>query len=105
MLDTALEIGGDDPRAGPVDKVVARQAAHRVRADLQDRTRLIGVQCQLVDGLEELDDPGAAYQVAATALAEYRASASGRRQTPEHADLSGACSGSREHGSADTTTR
>jgi hypothetical protein len=89
MLDTALEIDGD-PHAGLVDKVVAWQAAHRVRADLQDRTRLVGVQCQLVRGLEELDDPGAAYQVAATALTEYRASRSSRRRTPERDDLSAA---------------
>ena len=89
VLDTALEIGGD-PRAGLVDKVVAWQAAHRVRADLQDRAQLAGVQCQLVHGLEDLDDPAAAYQVAATALAEYPASQPGQQQTPEHDDLSAA---------------
>ena len=89
VLDTALEIGGD-PRAGLVDKVVAWQAAHRVRADLQDRAQLLGVQCQLVHGLEDLDDPAAAYQVAAAALAEYLASEPGQRQTPEHDDLSAA---------------
>lgn len=76
MLETALEIG-EDPEAGLVDKVVAWQAAHGVRADLQHRGQLIGVQCRLVHGLEDLDDPAAAYQVAAVAteaLAEYRAS-------------------------------
>ena len=73
-----------------MDKVVAWQAAHRVRADLQDRAQLTGVQCQLVHGLEDLDDPAAAYQVAATALAEYPASQPGQQQTPEHDDLSAA---------------
>ena len=76
VLEMALEIG-EDPEAGLVDKVVAWQAAHGVRADLQHRGQLIGVQCRLVHGLEDLDDPAAAYQVAAVAteaLAEYRAS-------------------------------
>jgi tetratricopeptide (TPR) repeat protein len=86
VLDTALEIGGD-PRAGLVDKVVAWQAAHRVRTDLQDRARLAGVQRQLVHGLEDLNDPAAAYQVAETALAEYPTSQPGEHQTPEHDDL------------------
>ena len=89
VLDAAVEIGGD-PRAGLLDKVVAWQAAHRVRADLQDRTHLAGVQCQLVHGLEDLDDPTAAYQVAAAALAEYPASGPRQRQTPEQDDLSAA---------------
>jgi tetratricopeptide (TPR) repeat protein len=87
VLDTALEIGGD-PRAGLVDKVVAWQAAHRVRDDLKDRARLTGVQCQLVRGLEDLGDPAAAYQVAATALADYPASQPGEQETPEQDDLS-----------------
>ena len=77
VLDTALEIG-EDPRAGLVDKVVAWQAAHRVRADLPDRARLLGVQGQLVQGLEDLEDPAAAYQVAKTALTEYVANGPGR---------------------------
>jgi hypothetical protein len=89
VLDAALEIGRD-PRAGLVDKVVAWQEAHRVRADLEDRTRLMGVQCHLVQGLEDLGDLAAAYQVAATALAEYPASQSGEQQTPEQDDLSAA---------------
>ena len=86
VLDTALEISGD-PRAGLVDKVVAWQAAHWVRADLQDRAPLLDVQCQLVHGLEDLDDPAAAYEVAAAALAEYPASRPAEHQTPEHDDL------------------
>jgi hypothetical protein len=89
MLDTALEIGGD-LRAGLVDKVVAWQAAHRVRGDLQDWAQLPGVQCQLVHGLEDLGDPAAACEVAERALAEYPASQPGRQQTPERDDLSAA---------------
>ena len=69
MLDTAVEIGAT-PEAGLVEKVVAWQAAHRVRADLQDRAQLPSVQCQLVDGLEGLGDPATAFQVAHTALAD-----------------------------------
>ena len=89
VLDTALEIGGD-PRAGLVDKVVGWQSAHHVRADLQDRTKLVGMQCQLVHGLESLNDLAAAYQVAKTALAEYRASGLGRRRTAQDSELSAA---------------
>jgi hypothetical protein len=89
MLDAALEIGAD-PRAGLVDKVVAWQAAHRVRVDLQDHARLVGVQCQLVHGLEDLGDPAAASHVAETALHKYAASLPGRPRTPEHNDLAAA---------------
>ena len=63
---------------------------HRARADLQDRTELIGLQVQLVHGLEELDDPAAAYQVAKTVLAEYPASQPGGKETPERDELSAA---------------
>ena len=89
VLDTALEIGGH-PGAGLVDKVVAWQAAHRVRADLADRAQLLGVQDRLVHGLEDLDDPAAAYQVAKTALAEYLANEPSPREAREHDDLSAA---------------
>ena len=89
MLDTALEIG-EDPGVGLVDKVVAWQAAHRVRADLQHRAQLVGLQCQLVHGLEDLYDPAAAYQMAAEALTEYLASGPDQRQTPEQDDLAAA---------------
>jgi tetratricopeptide (TPR) repeat protein len=89
VLDTALEIGRD-PNAGLVDKVVAWQAAHRVRADLQDRAQLIGVQRDLVRGLEDLNDPAAAYQIATVALAEYVANRPGEQRTSEHDDLSAA---------------
>jgi hypothetical protein len=89
VLGTAVDIGADH-RAGLVEKVVAWQAAHRVRADLQDRAPLIGMQCQLVHGLEDLGDLAAAYQVAETALREYPASQPGGQQTPERDDLSAA---------------
>ncbi len=89
VLDKAVEIGGD-PAVGLVDKVVAWQAAHRVRADLQHRGQLMGVQCQLVHGLEDLDDPAAAYQVAAAAIAEYLANGPSQRQMPEQDDLAAA---------------
>ena len=86
VLDTALDIGGD-PGAGLVDKVVAWQAVHRVRADLPDHAQLLGVQGQLVHCLEDLDDPAAAYQVAATALEEYVVNGPGQRQALEYDDL------------------
>lgn len=86
MLNTAAEVGADRD-AGIVEKVVACQAAHRVRADLQNHARLAGMQCELVRGLEDLGDQDAAFQVARTALAEYPASKLGERQTPEHDDL------------------
>ena len=89
VLDTALKIG-EVPRAGLVDKVVSWQATHRVRAHLQHRAQLMGVQCQLVQGLEDLGDPAAAYHVASTALAEYLARQPDEQQTPEHDDLSAA---------------
>jgi hypothetical protein len=89
VLGTAVDIGGD-PRAGLVEKVVAWQAAHRVRADLQNRAQLMGVQCQLVHGLEDLGDPAAAYRVAHTALAEYLDGQPGGQQAPEHDELSAA---------------
>jgi hypothetical protein len=59
-----------DASAGLVDRVVARQAAHHVRGDLADRGGLPRVQIGLIRGLEKLGDPGAAYEVAAAALAE-----------------------------------
>ena len=88
VFDTALEIDAD-PLAGLLEKVVSWQAAHRVRADLQDRTQLVPVQCQLIHGLEALNDPAAAYQVATATFAEYGASHPGQ-QAPEYDDLSAA---------------
>jgi tetratricopeptide (TPR) repeat protein len=89
VLNTALEIS-EDPEAGLVDKVVAWQTAHRVRADLQYHALLAGVQCQLVRGLEDLDDPEAAYQVAVAALAEHLGSGQGQQQTPGQDELTAA---------------
>jgi hypothetical protein len=59
-----------DPDATLVERTVARLAAHRVRADLEQRDALAGVQCLLIRGLERLGDLDAARQVAADALAE-----------------------------------
>ena len=89
VLNTAAEVGADRS-AGLVEKVVAWQAAHRVRADLQSRKHLVGAQCQLVHGLEDLGDPDAAFQIAEAALAEYPANHPGKKQTPEHDDLAAA---------------
>lgn len=54
---------------------MARQAVHRVRADLDPalRDRLPAVQRALIRGLEVLGDPGAAWQVArqAPCMARY----------------------------------
>jgi hypothetical protein len=89
VRSTAVDIGGD-PGAGLVERIVAWQAAHRVRSDLTDRAGLMGVQCQLVYGLEDLGDLTAAYQVAETALAEHFASQLSDQQTPQYDDLAAA---------------
>jgi hypothetical protein len=62
-----------DASAGLVDRVVARQAAHHVRADLTDRSGLAVMQSGLIRGLETLGDRCAAYDVATVALAELDA--------------------------------
>jgi tetratricopeptide (TPR) repeat protein len=90
VLDTAVEIG-KDPREGLIDKVVAWRAAHRIRADLQDRSLLPSVQCQLVRGLENLSDQDAAYEAAHTALADlFLGGHPGREYRQEHQELSAA---------------
>ena len=90
VLDTAVEIGRD-PQAGLVDKIIAWQAAHRVRADLQDRTQLPRVQSPLVHALEDLGDPATAYQVTKEALDEDQLNQPGSNQhTPEHDDFAAA---------------
>jgi hypothetical protein len=65
-----------------VERVVARQAVHRVRADLDDRSGLVGMQCALIRGLERLGDSAAAREVASVALAELPADGgpSGRQE-------------------------
>ncbi len=70
-----------DPGAGLADRVVARQAVHRVRADLDPalRDQLPKLQCALIRDLETLGDQDAAWQVAREALAETPAAAAGRQ--------------------------
>ena len=89
LLITATEVG-TDREAGLVEKVVAWQAVHRVRSDLQDRRDVTSVQRQLVHGLEDLGDTDAALQVAETALADLLANHPGEQQRPEHDDLAAA---------------
>ena len=71
-----------DPGAGLPDRVVARQAVHRVRADLDPslRDQLPQVQRALIRGLETLGDPETAWQVVQEALAETPAAAAGRQE-------------------------
>ena len=90
VLDTALEVDAD-PRVGLADKVVAWQAVHRVRADMQNRARLAGVQYQLIRGLEDLGDRAAAYEIAHAALTEMNLDRSPSSQDRhEHDELSAA---------------
>ena len=71
LLDEAVRLASD-PGAGPVERVIARQAVHRTRRDLDPSraSALTQVQRMLIRGLEQLADPAAAYEVAAMALAE-----------------------------------
>jgi hypothetical protein len=69
VLGGAVRLAAD-PGAGLVERVVARQAVHRVRADLDDRADLAGVQSALIRGLEKLGDLARAREVATVALAE-----------------------------------
>jgi hypothetical protein len=72
VLDEAVGVARE-PDATLVERVIARQAAHHVRGDLETRGKLTAVQCALIRGLEKLADPAAAYQVATEALAELPA--------------------------------
>ncbi|MFI5067542.1 MAG: hypothetical protein ACHP9Z_26660 [Streptosporangiales bacterium] len=67
ILDEALIIAAA-PDEGLLDRVAALQAAHRVRADLAARDRLLPAQLELVAGLEAIGDRTAASQVAIQAL-------------------------------------
>ena len=67
VLEEAVSVARD-PDATLVERVIARQAAHHVRGDLDRRGQLTTVQCALIRGLEKLGDPAAAYQVTAEAL-------------------------------------
>jgi tetratricopeptide (TPR) repeat protein len=60
-----------DSGTGLADRVVARQAVHRVRADLDPalRDQLPQIQCTLIRGLENLGDHEAAWQIAEESLA------------------------------------
>ena len=71
VIGEAVSIAAD-PEAGLVDKIVAGQAAHRVRHELDDGERgpLAGLQCELASNLEAVGDLAAAREVAAAALAE-----------------------------------
>jgi hypothetical protein len=82
VLDEAIKIAKDS-QAGLVERVIARQAAHHVRADLDDRNGLVGVQCALIRGLEKLGDAAAAYGVATEALAELPPAAQGTGERQE----------------------
>ena len=63
----------EDPDVTLVERVIAGQAAHHIRGDLDARGQLTTVQCMLIRGLEELGDPAAAFQIATAALAELPA--------------------------------
>jgi len=85
LARAALEAAGQvaaDPGAELADRVVARQAVHSVRADLDPalRGRLPLLQRALIRGLETLGDPEAAWQVARQALDEIPSDADGRQE-------------------------
>jgi hypothetical protein len=81
VLAAAGQVAADSG-AGLADRVVARQAVHRVRADLDLalRDQLPQIQCTLIRGLENLGDHAAAWQVAREALAETPAGDAGRQK-------------------------
>ena len=81
VLAAAGQVAADSG-AGLADRVVARQAVHRVRADLDPalRDRLPQIQCTLIRGLETLGDHEAAWQVAREALAETPTGDAGRQK-------------------------
>jgi tetratricopeptide (TPR) repeat protein len=81
VLEAAGRVAAD-PGAGLAERVVARQAVHRVRADLDPalRGRLPAVQRALIRSLETLSDPEAAWQVARQALAGTLSGAAGRQE-------------------------
>jgi tetratricopeptide (TPR) repeat protein len=89
VLDTAISLIAD-AGTSVIERVVAAQAAHRVRGDLEDRSGLAAVQCELVEGLEALDDFTAADDVAGTALAEYIDDYGGDRADVEQGKLAAA---------------
>ena len=80
VLAAAGQVAADSG-AGLADRVVARQAVHCVRADLDPalRDQLPQIQCALIRGLEKLGDHEAAWQVAREALAGTPAGDAGRQ--------------------------
>jgi tetratricopeptide (TPR) repeat protein len=74
----------NDSDATLIDRTVARLAVHRIRADLDPSADLTRVQCLLIRGLEQLGDREAAYQIAASALAELPRD---EQTTTQRADL------------------
>jgi Tetratricopeptide repeat len=72
VLDEADSVARD-PDATLVERVIARQAAHHIRDDLDASSKLTRVQCALIRDLEKLDDPVAAYEVAKAARASLPA--------------------------------
>jgi hypothetical protein len=79
ILKEALSLAAEDG-AGLVDRVVAMQAAYRVRADIPTnaRAQLDQARLLLISGLEALGDTGSAYGVAAEGLAEASAESEDR---------------------------
>jgi hypothetical protein len=77
LLDEAFRIA-DQPDWGLADQLTAAQAAHHVRGDLTDCTRLPRLQRQLTATLEALGEPAAALQVATAALDDQRSASSGQ---------------------------
>jgi hypothetical protein len=80
VLAAARQVAADSG-AGLADRVVARQAVHRVRADLDQALgdQLPQMQCALIRGLENLGDYEAAWQVAGEALAGTPPAGTGRQ--------------------------
>ena len=87
VLDVAVRLG-EDPHISLLERIVAWQGAHRVRDDVEDYKLLMSVQCQLVQGLETLGDPSAAYEVAHTALTDDRSKSLDAEIRRDHGELS-----------------
>jgi tetratricopeptide (TPR) repeat protein len=86
VLETAIRLTAT-PETSLIEVMVASQAAHRIRGDLEDRTGLATVQCELIEGLEALGDITAAGDVARAALAEYVEDHGGKWSGAEYAKL------------------
>jgi hypothetical protein len=82
VLEEAVNVVRDSD-ATLVELVIARQAAHHVRSDLDARGQLTQMQLALIRGLERLGDPAAASQVATEALAGLPADEEGGQNRRE----------------------